>query len=468
MADVRTERDSMGTIEVPANRYWGAQTQRSLEMFRAGGERFRMPGQMICALGVIKKAAAITNCEQGTLSSHLRDLICEACDEVISGQLMEHFPLRVFQTGSGTQTNMNVNEVVANRAIELSGGELGSKDPVHPNDHVNMSQSSNDVFPSGMHLAALICWNSGLRGQLQRLEERLSALKQEFMPVVKVGRTHLQDATPITLGQEFSGWRAQVQACRIRLDAAAAELQHIPIGGTAVGTGLNTIEGFAERVCELISSELALSIKPTDNRFASMAAHDELANFSAALRTLAGTLMKIANDIRWLASGPRCGIGELNLPENEPGSSIMPGKINPTQCEALTMVCTQVYGNDTTISFAGSQGNFQLNVYKPVIFQNVMESLELLDAAIDSFVRYCLEGLKPDVEVIAGYLRNNLMQVTALVPHIGYSKAAEIANHANTNSLSLEDAAMACGISAEDFHDWVQPSKMTKPTPKNP
>jgi fumarate hydratase class II len=464
MADeaTRVETDSMGPIEVPADRYWGAQTQRSLHHFSIGDDH--MPVPVIRGMAILKKAAALTNRELGKLPDHEADLIVRAADEILAGKLAGEFPLFVWQTGSGTQTNMNVNEVIANRAIELGGGIKGSKDPIHPNDHVNLSQSSNDTFPTAMHIAAAEEVVHRLVPAVRALRDALDAKATAFADIVKIGRTHLQDAVPLTLGQEFSGYVAQLDADLERLDAALPGLYELAIGGTAVGTGLNTHPEFADRVAATIASLTGLPFVSAPNKFAALAAHDALVWASGTVRTLAVSLMKIANDIRWLASGPRAGLGELILPENEPGSSIMPGKVNPTQSEALTMVCVQVMGNDTTVGIAGSQGNFELNVYKPVMIFNFLHSVTLLSDASTNFRRFAVEGVEANTERIAENVRNSLMVVTALNPHIGYDKAAEIAKHAHHHHLSLKEAAVALGhLTAEEFDRLVRPDQMTKP-----
>ena len=464
MNATRTETDSMGRVEVQADRYWGAQTQRSIEHFAIGVERFRWQRPMIRALGLLKKAAAQANAELGELPRMQAELIVSAADEVIDGRLDTHFPLVVFQTGSGTQTNMNANEVIANRAIELAGGELGSKQPVHPNDHVNRGQSSNDTFPTAMHVAVVLELNERLMPAVVRLRDTLAERAETFAAVVKTGRTHLQDATPITLGQEIGAWVSQIDFGLEGVRASLNGLHALAIGGTAVGTGLNAHPEFGDRTALRLSALTGHPFVSASNRFFALAAHDALVQTSAALRTLAGGLMKMANDVRWLASGPRCGIGELRIPENEPGSSIMPGKVNPTQCEALTMVCVQVFGNDTSVAFAGTQGNFQLNVYKPVMAHNVLESIALLADACRSFEHHCARGVEPDLEGIQRHLAANLMLVTALNPHIGYDRAAEIAKRAHRDGLSLREAALASGyVSAEDYDRWVIPAHMTGP-----
>ena len=459
----RTETDSMGPIEVPADRYWGAQTERSLHHFSIGEER--MPRPVIRGMAILKKAAALTNRELGTLEQDRADLIVAAADEILAGGLAAEFPLFVWQTGSGTQTNMNVNEVIANRAIELAGGKRGSKDPIHPNDHVNLSQSSNDTFPTAMHIAAAEELVHRLVPAVRALRDALDAKATEFAEIVKIGRTHLQDAVPLTLGQEFSGYVAQLDADLDRIEATLPGLYELAIGGTAVGTGLNTHPQFAERVARSIAQLTGLPFVSAPNKFAALAAHDALVHASGALRTLAVSLMKIANDVRWLASGPRAGLGELILPENEPGSSIMPGKVNPTQSEALTMVCTQVLGNDVTVGLAGSQGNFELNVFKPVMILNVLQSTALLTDSVTNFRRFAVEGLEANTERIAEHVANSLMVVTALNPHLGYDKAAEIAKHAHHHHTTLRDAAVALGhLSAEEFDRLVRPDRMTHPS----
>ncbi len=464
MAGTRTESDSMGTVEVAADCYWGAQTQRSLQHFPIGVDRFRWQRPVIRALGILKKAAAEANAELGELDSTLAALIISASDEVISGTLDEQFPLVVFQTGSGTQSNMNANEVISNRAIELAGGVRGSKQPVHPNDHVNRGQSSNDTFPTAMHIAVVEELHQQLLPAVTGLRETLSAKALEYAGLTKTGRTHLQDATPITLGQEFSGWVAQLDFGLAAIRSALPGLLELAIGGTAVGTGLNSHPRFGELAAEKIARITGYPFISAPNKFFALAAHDALVQTSASLRTLAGGLMKLANDIRWLASGPRCGIGELIIPENEPGSSIMPGKVNPTQCEALTMVCVQVFGNDTAVALAGTQGNFQLNVYKPIMVHNVLESIQLLADACRAFNEHCADGIAPDRQRIAEHLEQNLMLVTALTPHIGYDAAARIAKQAHQQGLSLREAALTSGlVTAEQYDRWVVPLNMTKP-----
>jgi fumarate hydratase class II len=455
----RTERDTMGEVRVEESRYWGAQSQRSFNNFRIGDEV--MPREMVRALGVLKKAAAETNRELGILPEELYGPIISACDEVIEGRLDDHFPVKVWQTGSGTHSNMNANEVISNRAIEITGGERGSKKPVHPNDHVNMSQSSNDTFPTAMHIAAVEQVTQKLVPAAETVLGTLKEKTEQYKSIVKTGRTHLQDAVPLTLGQEFSGYAAQVEAGIHRVRQAAEELYPLPIGGTAVGTGLNAPPGFAEGAAGHIARITGLPFVSAGNKFSVIAAHDGMVQLSGALNTFAAALMKIANDIRWLGSGPRCGIGELKLPENEPGSSIMPGKVNPTQCEALTMVCAQVMGNHTTVTIAGSQGNFELNVYKPVIIYNVLQSVRLIADAMLSFNSNCLEGLEPDREGIQKHLDNTLMVVTALNPHVGYDNAAKIAKTAFKEKLTLKEAAVKLGILTEkQFDDYVRVEEM--------
>lgn len=462
MANTRTESDTMGNIEVESDRYWGAQTQRSIENFKIGDIRFKRP--MIRAYGTLKFAAAIVNEGLGTLDSQIADLIKQAAQEVIDGDLDEHFPLVIFQTGSGTQTNMNSNEVISNRAIEIAGGEMGSKSPVHPNDHVNKAQSSNDTFPTAMHISAAQQLNSRLIPALKALRDVLSAKSNEFDGIVKIGRTHLQDATPLTLGQEISGWVSQLNHGIARVEASLDHLYELALGGTAVGTGLNTHAEYAEKVAAEIAKLTDLPFRTAPNKFEALAAHDAVAFASGALRTVAGSLMKIANDVRWLASGPRCGIGELSIPANEPGSSIMPGKVNPTQAEALTMVVAQVYGNDAAVAFAASQGNFELNVYKPVMIHNLLESIQLIADATDSFREHCAEGIEPNRERIEELLHGSLMLVTALNNQIGYDKAAKIAKTAFQNGTTLKEEAVKLGILTEEqFDEWVKPEEMVGP-----
>ncbi len=456
---MRTETDSMGQIEVPDDAYYGAQTARSLQNFKIGQER--MPRELIRAFGLLKKAAAMVNHELGVLDEERKNLIVRAADDVISGELDAQFPLVVWQTGSGTQTNMNVNEVVSNRAISLAGGVLGSKEPIHPNDHVNKSQSSNDTFPTAMHMAMVTHAEEHLLPRVQRLREALQKKSESFMSIVKIGRTHLQDATPLTLGQEISGWVAQLDHAAEAITLLLERVRELALGGTAVGTGLNTPEGYAEKVAERIAKLSGRPFTSAPNKFAVLAAHDACVGLSGALKQLAVACMKIANDVRWLGSGPRCGIGELELPANEPGSSIMPGKVNPTQAEALTMVCCQVLGNDAAVGFAGSQGNFELNVYKPVIAYNVLQSMTLLGDACESFNLNCIAGMTANREVIDAYLNNSLMLVTALNPKIGYDNAARVAKHAHQKKTTLREAAVELGVlTAEQFDAWVQPSEM--------
>ncbi len=458
----RTERDTMGPIEVPADRYWGAQTQRSLKYFDIGQDI--MPREMIRAMGILKRAAAEANKSLDMLPAPLAGLITEAADEVIEGLHDDHFPLRVWQTGSGTQSNMNANEVIANRAIEMAGGELGSKDPVHPNDHVNMSQSSNDTFPTAMHIAAAEQLVHHLLPAVRELRNALAAKQQEFESIIKIGRTHLMDAVPLTLGQEFSGYVAQLDQAVTRIEVVLPELYQLAAGGTAVGTGLNSHPEFSQRVALEIARLTDLPFMPAPNKFSALAAHDAIVACSGALKVLAAALMKIANDIRWMGSGPRSGIGELILPANEPGSSIMPGKVNPTQTEAMTMVCAQVMGNDAAIGFAGSQGNFELNVFKPMMIFNLLNSIRLLGDASRSFAEHLVAGLEPNTRRIAEFLENSLMLVTALNPVIGYDKAAQVAKKAYSEETTLKEAAVALGfLSAEEFDQHVRPEKMIGP-----
>jgi len=464
MSAFRSETDSMGAIDVPADRYWGAQTQRSTINFPIGVSRFRWQRPVIRALGILKRAAAEANAELGELPDDLARLIVQAADEVIAGKLDDHFPLVVFQTGSGTQSNMNANEVISNRAIELAGGELGSKKPVHSNDHVNRGQSSNDTFPTAMHIAVVEQIHTKLFPAVSALRDTLAAKAQAYQDIVKTGRTHLQDATPITLGQEISAWVAQIDFGLNAVKTAQPGLLELAIGGTAVGTGLNAHPQFGARAAAHIATLTGHPFVDAPNKFFALSAHDALVQTSAALRTLSGGLMKMANDVRWLASGPRCGIGELNIPENEPGSSIMPGKVNPTQCEAMTMVCAQVFGNDATVAFAGSQGNFQLNVYKPVMVHNVLESIELIADSCLAFNDHCALGIEPNLPKIAENLDKNLMLVTALNRHIGYDKAAAIAKKAHKEGLTLKGAALALGyLTEEEYARWIVPIEMTHP-----
>ncbi|MDZ7674913.1 MAG: class II fumarate hydratase [Acidimicrobiales bacterium] len=460
----RTETDSMGGIEVDASRYWGAQTQRSIANFPIGRDRFVWGRSIIEAFGLVKRAAATANENLATLESDIAALVVQAADEVIAGDLDDHFPLVVWQTGSGTQTNMNTNEVIANRAVEIAGGELGSKTPVHPNDHVNRGQSSNDTFPTAMHVAVQLALHRTLYPGVTQLRDTLSAKADEFAEVVMVGRTHLQDATPVTLGQVIGGWVAQLDAALGDVRATEDGLFQLAIGGTAVGTGLNAHPRFGTEAAAELARLTGHEFRMADDTFAALSAHDALVTTSGTLRTLAGALMKIANDVRWYASGPRNGIGELVIPANEPGSSIMPGKVNPTQAEALTMVAVQVFGNDTAVAMGGSQGNFQLNVYKPVMAHNVLESIELLADACISFDEQCAVGLTPNRSRIDENLERNLMLVTALNPHIGYDKGAEIAKLAHAEGTTLKEAALALGhLSAEQFDEWIDPLAMTDP-----
>jgi fumarate hydratase class II len=458
----RSESDSMGTIDVPMDRYYGAQTARSLIHFAIGKDV--MPPELIRAFGVLKKAAALVNRDLGKLSEEKANLITQAADEVISGKLNEHFPLRIWQTGSGTQTNMNVNEVISNRAIQIARGEMGTKKPIHPNDDVNMSQSSNDTFPAAMHIAAATETSRRLLPAVKLLRDAIDAKAKEFKDVVKIGRTHLQDATPLTVGQEFSGWVSLLDRDGARIAMAMDGLLDLAIGGTAVGTGLNAHPEFAERAAKKIAELTALPFRSHPNKFASLSAHDEIVFASGALKTLAASLMKISNDVRWLASGPRCGLGELTIPENEPGSSIMPGKVNPTQSEAVTMVTVQVLGNDAAIGFAGTQGNFELNVYKPVMIFNYLHSVELLTDSMNSFVDHCVVGIELNRETIDRYVHNSLMLVTALAPKIGYDNAAKVAKTAHKEHSSLREAAVKLGfLTGEEFDALVKPEDMTHP-----
>ena len=462
MAKTRSETDSFGSIEVPADRYWGAQTQRSLENFRIGAERIPLP--VIHALAIIKRAATGVNQKLGLLDARRARAIVKAAQEVIDGAFDDHFPLVVWQTGSGTQSNMNVNEVIANRANELLGGKRGAKAPVHPNDHVNMSQSSNDSFPTAMHIAAALVITHGLLPALAHLDKALERKAKEFARIVKIGRTHLQDATPLTLGQEFSGYAAQVSAGLARVRTALTELYPLAQGGTAVGTGLNSKPQFARAFARQVAKITRLPFTSTANKFAALAAHDGYAAVHGALNALAAGLFKIANDIRLLGSGPRSGLGELILPENEPGSSIMPGKVNPTQAEALTMVCCQVFGNQTTVSVAASQGHLELNVFKPVLAYNMLQSIRLLADAARSFTDNCVVGIRADEARIGELMRRSLMLVTALTPKIGYDKAAKIAKAAHANGTTLKEEAVRLGfVSAEEFDRLVRPERMTRP-----
>jgi fumarate hydratase class II len=462
MTTTRTETDSMGAIEVPADRYWGAQTQRSIHHFSIGWpDADRMPVEVVRAMGILKKAAALANLELGTLDPELGKLIVAAAEEVIDGRLDDHFPLYVWQTGSGTQSNMNANEVISNRAIEMAGGEQGSKTPIHPNDHVNLSQSSNDTFPTAMHVAGATAIVHHLLPRVRELRDALARRSEEFADVVKIGRTHLQDAVPLTLGQEFGGYVAQLDADLERIEAALPGLYELAIGGTAVGTGLNAPPGFGDSCAAQIAELTGLPFFAAPNAFQALAAHDGVVFMSGALATLAASLMKIANDLRWLGSGPRAGIGELRLPENEPGSSIMPGKVNPTQSEAMTMVAVQVFGNDTAIKIAGSQGNFELNVFKPVMIKNLLHSTRLLADVCGTFREFCVDGLQPVRERIQELVDSSLMLVTALTPKIGYDRAAEIAKKAHQEGTSLKEAALALGyLTGAEYDEIVVPSKL--------
>ena len=458
----RIETDSMGEIKVNSQSYWGAQTQRSLENFKIGHDHFTR--EFIKAFGILKKAAALTNYDLEKISKEKKDLIVKACDEVIEGKLDEHFPLVVWQTGSGTQTNMNVNEVISNRAIEIAGGVKGSKKPIHPNDDVNKSQSSNDTFPTAMHIASVDLLESLLFPNLDKLITTFEKKIQEFDSIVKIGRTHLMDATPLTLSQEFSGYLTQLTQAKKWIKNSMDDLRELALGGSAVGTGLNTHPKYSELVAQKISELSGYQFKSAPNKFEALAAHDAIVATSGALKRLACSLLKISNDIRFLASGPRCGLGELNLPANEPGSSIMPGKVNPTQCEALTMVCVQVMGNDTAITIAGSQGNFELNVYKPLMIHNLLHSIRILGDAIVSFNDHCAQGVTPNKEKIQQHLENSLMLVTALNQHIGYDNAAKVAKRAFENNLTLKESADKLGlVKKEEFDKLVNPKEMTHP-----
>ena len=461
----RIERDSIGELEVSSDKYYGAQTQRSLENFKIGGEVFQR--EFIRAYGLIKKAAASVNHRFGNINDKILDAIHKASDEVISGTLDEHFPLVIWQTGSGTQTNMNFNEVIANRAIEILGGELGSKDPVHPNDHVNMSQSTNDTFPTAINIAAVESIHHNLIPSVRRLKSSLDHKSKEFGSIVKLGRTHLQDATPLSLGQEFSGYVSALDHGIKRLETSLVHCKELAMGGTAVGTGINSVSGFAEEVADEISSLTGIEFVTAENKFEALGGQDCIVELSGSLKVLAGSLFKIANDLRWLSSGPRSGIGEIVLPANEPGSSIMPGKVNPTQCEAMTMLCTQVMGNDTTITFAGASGNFELNVYRPVIAYNILQSIRLLSDGCDSLRTNAVDGIEPNLERINHNLYNSLMLVTALNPHIGYDKASEVAKKAYKENTTLRDAIEKLGyMSGEEFDNLVKPEDMISPREK--
>ena len=459
----RIEFDSIGKIKVPGDKYWGASTQRSNKYFDIGD--FLVRPILIQSIGVIKKAAAIVNTKNKDLNKKISKYIIKAADEVIRGKLDDHFPLKVWQTGSGTQTNMNVNEVISNRAIQLMGGKMGTKKPVHPNDHVNKSQSTNDVFPTAMHIAIAIKSKKKLLPSLKLLEKELGKKVNEFNKIVKLGRTHLQDATPLTLGQEFSGYHSQLKKCIERIEKALNEIYYLAQGGTAVGTGLNTRKNFDKKVVKEIKKITKLPFKPAKNKFAALAAHDAIVNFSGTMNTTAVCLMKIANDIRFLGSGPRAGYGELILPENEPGSSIMPGKVNPTQCEAVTMVCVKVIGNHNGITMAGSHGHFELNVFKPLIIHNILQSINIMADSSNGFAKYCIRGLKADKKRIKSLLDNSLMLVTALSPKIGYDNAAKVAKKAHKNGTTLKEEALKTGlINEKEFTKIVDPKKMVKPS----
>ena len=461
--EYRKEKDSMGEVEVPNGKYYGAQTQRSINNFKIGGERFQR--EFIRAYGIVKKAAAKVNASAGKLDKNIANAILEASDEVINGDLDKHFPLVIWQTGSGTQSNMNFNEVISNRAIEMMGGEIGTKDPVHPNDHVNMSQSTNDTFPTAINIAVVQLAIGELIPKLEKLEKIFEKKSKEFDSIIKLGRTHLQDATPLSLGQEFSGYSSALRHGIKRIKNSLESCYELAIGGTAVGTGINSFEGYAEAVAKEISSITRLPFKTAENKFEALGGQDCIVELSGALKTVAGSLFKISNDIRWLASGPRSGIGEIVIPSNEPGSSIMPGKVNPTQCEAMAMVCSQIMGNDTTITVAGASGNFELNVYRPVLAYNIIQSIRILSDATSSFRKNCVEGIKPNKERINSNLYNSLMLVTALNSHIGYDKAAEVAKKAYKDNTSLRDAIIALDyMSGENFDKLVQPEKMIHPS----
>ena len=462
----RTERDSIGSVEVPSEKYYGAQTQRSYENFKIGDERF--PREFIRAYGIIKKAAACVNHDFNNLDSSILSAIHKAADEVIEGKLDDHFPLVVWQTGSGTQTNMNFNEVIANRAIEIMGGEIGSKHPVHPNDHVNMSQSTNDTFPTAINIAAAEAVHHQLIPSLVNFRDALADKANKFDSIIKLGRTHLQDATPLSLGQEFSGYVSAIDHGIRRLNKSLEDCYELAMGGTAVGTGINSTEGFAEAVAKEISELTNLNFRTADNKFEALGGQDSIVELSGSLKDVAGSLFKIANDLRWLASGPRSGIGEITLPSNEPGSSIMPGKVNPTQCEAMTMLCTQVMGNDVTIGFSGASGNFELNVYRPVLAYNILQSIRLLSDGCNSFTEHAIAGIEPNEERIEHNLYNSLMLVTALNPHIGYDKSAEVAKKAYKDNITLREAIIELGyLTGDEFDKLVQPADMIKPRKKD-
>ncbi len=460
--EYRIETDTMGEMKVPADKYYGCQTARSLTNFRIGTET--MPREIIRAMGILKKAACLVNMDLGKMPKDKGDLITKAADEVIDGKLDDHFPLVVWQTGSGTQSNMNSNEVISNRAIELAGGKLGSKDPVHPNDHVNMGQSSNDTFPTAMHIAAVEEIHRRLIPMITQLRDTLTKKSEGFKGIIKIGRTHLMDATPLTLGQEFSGYAAALSLGLDRIDDCLKRLYPLALGGTAVGTGLNAHPEFAERSAKAIAEITGKSFVTAPNKFESLATHDAIVEASGVMKTLACSLMKIANDIRWLGSGPRCGIGELNLPANEPGSSIMPGKVNPTQCEAMTMVCAQVIGNDVAVNIGGASGNFELNVFKPVMIYNLLQSIRLIADSCEMFDEKCAVGLEPNKAAIQKHLTNSLMLVTALNPHIGYDNAAKVAKKAHAEGTTLKEAVVALGLlTEEEFDEKVRPEKMIGP-----
>ncbi|OGI19135.1 MAG: fumarate hydratase, class II [Candidatus Melainabacteria bacterium RIFCSPHIGHO2_02_FULL_34_12] len=462
-AGYRVEKDTMGELKVPQNKYWGAQTARSLLFFKIGNDK--MPLEVIHAFGILKKASAQTNCELEILEKNKSDLISKACDEIIEGKLDEHFPLVVWQTGSGTQSNMNVNEVIANRAIEIAGGVLGSKKPVHPNDDVNKSQSSNDTFPTAMHISAVMFTLKHLIPSISKLKDALKIKSKAFEKIIKIGRTHLMDAIPISLGQEFSGYVTQLEKGLQRINSVLPDLSELALGGTAVGTGLNTHPQFAQKVAEKISKLTEIKFKSAPNKFEALASHDALVMAHGALKTLAVSLMKIANDIRLLGSGPRCGIGELILPENEPGSSIMPGKVNPTQCEAMTMICAQVIGNDTAINIGGANGHFELNVFKPLIIFNYLNSARLLADACASFADNCISGIEADEKTCKNYLENSLMLVTALNPHIGYDSAAKIVKNAHIKGITLRESAIELRLlTGDQFDNWVKAEEMLGPS----
>ncbi|EIE02520.1 class II fumarate hydratase [Leptospira licerasiae] len=459
----RIETDSMGEIQVDDSKYWGAQTERSLHHFHIGNDRF--PREMIRALGVLKKSAAIVNAQLGLLTDEKKNLIVQAADEVISGKLDEHFPLSVWQTGSGTQTNMNSNEVISNRAIEIAGGVKGSKKPIHPNDDVNKAQSSNDTFPTAMHIAAAEQLVNKLLPALEQLKNTLKKKSDEFKDIIKIGRTHLQDATPLTLGQEFSGYVKQLEYNIERVKSVLPSVYRLALGGTAVGTGLNTHPEFAVKAAAQIAKETGLPFTSAENKFEALAAHDSLVETHGVLKTIAASFMKIANDVRWLSSGPRCGIGEISIPENEPGSSIMPGKVNPTQSEQMTMVASQVIANDVAVNIGGASGNFELNVFKPLIIHNVLNSIRLLADSAVSFEEHCARGIEPNKENIKEHLKNSLMLVTALNPHIGYDNAAKIAKNAHKKGTSLKESGIELGLlTSEQFDQWVLPEKMISPS----